>query len=65
MTYFRKTVMEWETEGRRRTGRPLGTWMDGIRYSMEKYGLRIEDTTSRERRMEKKDFPVGIPVRIV
>jgi hypothetical protein len=45
-----KTIMESETEGRRRKGRPLGTWMDGIRYSMEKYGLRVEDTTNREER---------------
>jgi hypothetical protein len=45
---LQKTVMEWETECRRRKGRHLGTWMDGIRYSMEKYGLRVEDTTTRE-----------------
>jgi hypothetical protein len=38
-----KIIMEWETEGRRREGRPLGTWMDGVRNSMEKYGLRVED----------------------
>jgi hypothetical protein len=43
-----KTIMEWETEGRRRKGRPLGTSVDGIGYSVEKYGLRIEDTTNRE-----------------
>jgi hypothetical protein len=43
-----KTIMEWGAEGRRREGTPLGTWMDGIRYSMKKYGLRIEDTTNRE-----------------
>jgi hypothetical protein len=40
--------MEWETEGRRRKGRSLGTWMDGIRYNMEKCGVRVEDTTNRE-----------------
>jgi hypothetical protein len=43
-----KTIMEWKTEGRRRKDRPLGTWMDCIRYSMEKYRLRIEDATNRE-----------------
>jgi hypothetical protein len=43
-----KTTMEWETEGRRRKGRPLGTWTDGIRYSMEKYRLRVEHATNRE-----------------
>jgi hypothetical protein len=43
-----KTIMEWETEGRRRKGRPLGTWIDGIRYSMEKYRLRVEDATHRK-----------------
>jgi hypothetical protein len=37
-----KTVMEWATEGRRRKGRPLGAWIDGIRYSTEKYGLRVK-----------------------
>jgi hypothetical protein len=42
-------IMEWETEGRRKS-RHLGTWMDGIRYSMEKYGLRVEDTTNIEER---------------
>jgi hypothetical protein len=42
-----KTVMEWKKEGRSRKGRPLGTWIDGIRYSMEKY-LRVEDTTHRK-----------------
>jgi hypothetical protein len=40
--------MEWEAEGSRRKGRPLGTWVDGIRYSMQKYGLRVEDTTNGE-----------------
>jgi hypothetical protein len=43
-----KTIMEWDTEGRRRKGRPLGTSVDGIRYSMKKYRLRIEDTTNKE-----------------
>jgi hypothetical protein len=47
MIKLEKTIMEWETEGRRK-GKPLETWMDGIRYSMEKYGLRVEDTTNRE-----------------
>jgi hypothetical protein len=43
-----KTVMERETEGRRRKGKPLGTQIDGIRCSMEKYALRLEYTTNRE-----------------
>jgi hypothetical protein len=30
-----KTIMEWETEGRRRKGRSLGTRMVGIRYSLK------------------------------
>jgi hypothetical protein len=47
MIKLEKTILEWETEGRRK-GKPLETWMDGIRYSMEKYGLRVEDTTNRE-----------------
>jgi hypothetical protein len=51
--------MEWETEGRRRKGRPLGTRIDGIRCSME------SGRHHRQRRMEKKDFLVEIPVRIV
>jgi hypothetical protein len=34
--------------------------MDDIRYSMEKYRLRVEDTTNRE-----EDFPAEIPVCIV
>jgi hypothetical protein len=41
-----KTVMEWETECRRR--KDMGTWMNDIRYSMEKYGLRVLDTTTRD-----------------
>jgi hypothetical protein len=40
--------MEWETEGRRSKGRHLGTWIDDIRYSTEKYGLREEDAIKRE-----------------
>jgi hypothetical protein len=43
-----KIIMEWETEGRRRKGRPLGTWIDGIRYSMEKYRNTVEDATHRK-----------------
>jgi hypothetical protein len=43
-----KTIMERETKGRRRKGGPLGTWIDGIRYNMEKYGLRVEDATHRK-----------------
>jgi hypothetical protein len=34
------TVVEWEKECRRRKGRPLGKLIDGIRYSIEKYGLK-------------------------
>jgi hypothetical protein len=59
-----KTIMEWEIEGRRRKGRPLGNRMDGIRYSMEKYGLRVEDTINKEE-WRRKIFQVEIPVCIV
>jgi hypothetical protein len=40
--------MEWETESMRRKGRPLGHGWMVLRYSMEKYRLKVEDTINRE-----------------
>jgi hypothetical protein len=63
MIRISKTIMERETEGRRRKDRALGTRIDGVRYDMDKCGLRAEDAT--QKRVEKKDFPVEIPVCFV
>jgi hypothetical protein len=52
---FPKTIMQWETEGRRSKGTPLGTWIDCITYSMEKYGLRAEYATYRKE-WRRKNF---------
>jgi hypothetical protein len=41
-------ILEWEPEGKRRTGRPKERWIDGIRRSMINHGLREEDIRDRD-----------------
>jgi hypothetical protein len=41
-------MLEWEPEGTRRIGRPKDRWIDGVRRSMTKHGLREEDTRGRD-----------------
>jgi hypothetical protein len=42
-------ILEWEPEGKRRTGRPKERWIDGVRRSMTNHGLTEEDTRDRDR----------------
>jgi hypothetical protein len=35
-----RQVAEWSSQGKRRRGRPVNTWEDGIRDSMKKKKLR-------------------------
>jgi hypothetical protein len=42
-------ILEWETEGTRRRGRPKEKWIDGVRRSMTNHGLTEEDTRYRDR----------------
>jgi hypothetical protein len=42
-------ILEWETEGTRRRGRPKEKWIDGVRRSMTNHGLREEDTRDKDR----------------
>jgi hypothetical protein len=36
-------ILKWEPEGKRRTGRPKESWIDGVRRSMTNHGLTEED----------------------
>jgi hypothetical protein len=44
-----RKILEWETEGTRRRGRPKERWIDGVRRRMTNYGLTEEDTRDRDR----------------
>jgi hypothetical protein len=44
-------ILEWESEGTRRRGRPKERWIDGVRRSMTDHGLREEDTRDRWRNL--------------
>ena len=44
-----KAVSEWEPDGKRRRGRPIGTWMNGVKENLAKRGLKEEDTKDREK----------------
>jgi hypothetical protein len=41
-------ILEWETQGTRRSGRPKERWIDGVRRSMKNNGLTEEDTRDRD-----------------
>jgi hypothetical protein len=41
-------ILEWEPEGKRRTGRPKESWIDGVRRSMTNHGLTEEDNRDRD-----------------
>jgi hypothetical protein len=43
-----KQVAEWNPQGRRRRGRPVNTWKDGVRKSMQRRNLRDEECFDRE-----------------
>jgi hypothetical protein len=38
-----KQVAEWNPQRKRRLGRPISTWKDGIRDSMQRRNLKYED----------------------
>jgi hypothetical protein len=44
-------ILEWEPEGKRRSGRPQERWIDGVRRSMTNHGLTEEDTRDRGRNL--------------
>jgi hypothetical protein len=44
-----RKILEWETGGKRRRGRPKERWIDGVRRSMINHGLTEEDTRDRDR----------------
>jgi len=48
-----KKVMKWSPPGRRKQGRPKGTWMEGIRGLMEEKGLIEEDWKDRDKWKKK------------
>jgi hypothetical protein len=42
-------ILEWESEGKRRTRRPKERWINEVRRSMANHGLTEEDTRDRDR----------------
>jgi hypothetical protein len=38
-----RRVAEWNQQGKRRHGRPVNTWKDGIRDSMQRRNLKDEE----------------------
>jgi hypothetical protein len=43
-----RQVVEWNPQGKRRRGRPVNIWNDGIRDSMQRRNLRDEECFDRE-----------------
>jgi hypothetical protein len=43
-----RRIVEWETQGAIRKGRPKERWMDGLTPSMTRIGLAEEDTSDRD-----------------
>jgi hypothetical protein len=48
-----RQVAEWNPQGKRRRGRPVNTWKDGITDSMQRRNLKGEECFDRERWREK------------
>jgi hypothetical protein len=43
-----RQVAHWNPQGKRRRGRPVNTWKDGIRESMQRRNLKDEECFDRE-----------------
>jgi hypothetical protein len=43
-----KQVAEWKPQGKRKRGRPINTWKDGIRESMKRRELKDEECMDRD-----------------
>jgi hypothetical protein len=48
-----KQVADWKPQGKRKRGRPINTWKDGIRESMKRKGLKDEECMDRDLRRRK------------
>jgi hypothetical protein len=48
-----KQVAEWKPQGKRKRGRPMNTWKDGIRESMKRRELKDEECMDRDLRRRK------------
>jgi len=49
-----KEVMKWSQPGRRKRGRPILTWAEGIRGLLREKGLMEEDWNDRDNWRKKK-----------
>jgi hypothetical protein len=43
-----KQVAEWNSQGKRKRGRPINTWKDGIRESMKRREIKDEEYMDRD-----------------
>jgi hypothetical protein len=43
-----KQVAEWKPQGKRKRGRPINPWKDGIRESMKRRELKDEECMDRD-----------------
>jgi hypothetical protein len=43
-----RQMADWNPQGKRRRGRPVNTWKDGIRDSMQRRNLKDEECFDRE-----------------
>jgi hypothetical protein len=43
-----KQVAEWKLQGKRKRGRPVNTWTDGIRESVKRRELKDEECMDRD-----------------
>jgi hypothetical protein len=43
-----RQVAEWNPQGKTRRDRPVNTWKDGIRDSMQRRNLKDEECSDRE-----------------
>jgi hypothetical protein len=55
-----RQVAEWNPQGKRRCDRPVSTWKDGIRDSMQRRNLKGIEFFDRELRRKKIVSPGGV-----
>jgi hypothetical protein len=48
-----KQGAEWKPQGKRKRGRPINKWKDGIRESMKRRDLKDEECIDRDLRRRK------------
>jgi hypothetical protein len=57
-----RQAAHWNPQGKRRRGRPVNTWKDGVRESMQRRNLKDEECFDRDLENENYVFRLRKPV---